>query len=348
MTKTVQAEAPIVLDGVRDDVNDTLRVLQEKIARHTPRNLLRRSYYRGKHAAQQVSPVVPKIYQQLAFTLGWSGKAVDLLARRCNVETFVWPGGDVESLGLAEVWDGNRLRTEINQGITSSLVSTSFVVTTVGSDGEPKGLVQFADALEATGTWNPRSRSLDAFLWITSRDDDGHALSLSLYLPNETYVADKVDGEWVVQVITHTWGVPVEPLAYNPELSRPFGSSRISRPVMAIQDQAVRALMRLEGHLDVHAFPDYWMLGADPSIFGKAEWRVMLGRVKGIPDDDNAENPRADVKQFSASSPEPHLAALNAFAKLFARETSLPDTALAITDVSNPTSAESYDASQYN
>src|SRR5690606_17078603 len=34
-------------------------------------------------------------------------------------------------------------------------------------------------------------------------------------------------------------------------------------------------------------------------------------------------------------------------AKMFARATSLPDTAVAITDLSNPTSAEAYDASQY-
>lgn len=105
--------------------------------------------------------------------------------------------------------------------------------------------------------------------------------------------------------------------------------------------------------MDVYSFPEVWMLGADQSIFKnpdgsvKASWQVMLGRVKGIPDDDMAENPRADVKQFQAASPEPHLAHLNALAKLFARESQLPDTALAITDVSNPTSAESYDASQY-
>src|SRR5690606_39272997 len=71
------------------------------------------------------------------------------------------------------------------------------------------------------------------------------------------------------------------------------------------------------------------------------------GADQGHPDDDDAENPRADVKQFPAATPEPHLASLNAYAKMFARATSLPDTAVAITDLSNPTSAEAYDASQY-
>src|SRR5690606_35558326 len=74
-----------------------------------------------------------------------------------------------------------------------------------------------------------------------------------------------------------------------------------------------------------------------------------LGRIKGVPDDPSDANPqtaRADVKKFDASSPEPHLASLNAFAKLFAREASLPDTSLAITDFANPTASEAYEASQ--
>lgn len=107
--------------------------------------------------------------------------------------------------------------------------------------------------------------------------------------------------------------------------------------------------------MDVYAYPEFWLLGSDASVFKnpdgsmKASWQVMLGRLKAIPDDDSAPEglERPSVQKFDAASPEPHLAALNAFAKLFARETSLPDTALAITDVSNPTSAESYDASQY-
>lgn len=105
--------------------------------------------------------------------------------------------------------------------------------------------------------------------------------------------------------------------------------------------------------MDVYSYPELWMLGADPSIFKNADgtqqtaWQIRLGRIKGIPDDDGAEVPRADVKQIPGSDPTPHLADINALAKLMAREASLPDTAVAISDIANPTSAESYDSSQY-
>jgi hypothetical protein len=123
---------------------------------------------------------------------------------------------------------------------------------------------------------------------------------------------------------------------------------------MSLHDQGLREIIRLEGHMDIYSYPEMWMLGADESIFKnadgsqKASWQIVLGRIKGIPDDEDASNPRAEVKQFPASSPEPHLSALNAFSKMFAREANLPDSSLAITDFANPTSAEAYDASQHD
>ncbi len=72
----------------------------------------------------------------------------------------------------------------------------------------------------------------------------------------------------------------------------------------------------------------------------------MLGRIKGIPDDPGAETPRADVKQFSASSPQPHIDQLKQQAQLFSGETSIPLTSLGVSDMSNPTSGDSYIASR--
>ena len=112
--------------------------------------------------------------------------------------------------------------------------------------------------------------------------------------------------------------------------------------------------------MDIYSYPDFWLLGAlAKDVKGEnganvAAMAAALGRIRGIPDlpadDPNARDnnlDRADVKQFPASTPTPNLAKINAMAKLFARESSLPDSALAITDFANPTSADSYDASQY-
>lgn len=107
--------------------------------------------------------------------------------------------------------------------------------------------------------------------------------------------------------------------------------------------------------MDVYSYPEFWMLGGDMSAFKnadgsqKAVWQVMLGRIKGIEDNPNKPDAlaRVDVKQFPAASPAPHGDALDLLSRAFAREASLPDSAVALKGMSNPTSADSYDASQY-
>lgn len=342
--------------GLSDDELVTLNLCAEELAKKAPRNLLRSSHYDGKRAVQQIGTVIPPQYANIGLALGWAAKGVDGLARRCNLEKMIWPDGDLESLGMNELEESNFLFSEISQGRTDSLIhGVNYLITTKGDEsaGEPASLVHAKDALNAFGEWNTRRRALDNLLSVTSRND-GKITGFVLYLDNLTINAEKVDGVWQVDRSVHPWHVPADPLVYRPRGSRRMGKSRITRPVMAHVSSALRSLVRLEGHMDVYTIPKLILLGADESIFKnadgttKAAWQIALGRAFGIPDDEDATNPRADVKQFDAQSPEPHLAQLNALAKLMARETDLPDSDFALTDMANPTSADSYSASREN
>jgi hypothetical protein len=348
----------IRLPGVDDDTNGLLAGLVKHLDAHSVTNATLDAYYDAeKNLRKMHGGVVPEQYFRLGLALGWSSKAVDALGRRCNLDGMVWADGDLGSLGYREVWDGNHLDAETGQGVTSALIhGLAFVVASRGEEDEPGGLVHFYSASDATGTRNARTRRLDDLLVVNDRDKDGEPTAITLYLPGRTITGTLEDGKWRADVSEHPFDVPAAPLVYRPRLRRPMGRSRLTRPVRGIQDAAARALVRLEGHMDVYAYPEFWMLGADESIFKDEsgnvlpKWRVMLGRIKGIPDDQDQDEPslaRADVKKFDAASPAPHLAALNAYSKLFARETSLPDSAVAITDFANPTSADAYDAAQY-
>lgn len=346
------------LPEVDDDTNVTLDRLLTKLARLEVRNRMLDAYYDAeKNMRRMHGGIVPEQYYRLGLVLGWAAKGVDALGRRCNLDGMVWADGDLGSLGYREMWDGNRLGSETDQGITSALVhGPAYVVASRGGDGEPAGLVHYYSATDAIGERNARTRNLDNLLVIHDRDNQD-ITALTLYLPDVTVTAVLEGRKWDVEISTNVFGeVTAAPLLYSPRLNKPMGRTRITRPVRGFQDAAARALVRLEGHMDVYAYPEFWMLGADPSVFRDQdgnpmpEWRQRLGRIKGIPDDKDEDEPslaRADVKQFAAASPAPHLADLNTLAKLTARELSLPDAALALTDFANPTSAESYDASQY-
>ena len=345
----------IALPSVSDDEHATINRLLKHLDEKADRNLLRASYYDGKHAARQVGTIIPPQYYRTGTTLGWSAKAVDMLARRCNLDAFVWPEGDLESLGFGEFEDGNHLRSRIKSGFVSSLIhGVSFLVNTRGDADakEPESLLHVKDAMNATGDWNSRRGGMDNLLSITSRDDRGQPTSLALYLDGVTVIGDRRSGIWKVERSEHSYGVPVEALVYKPSELNPFGASRISRPIMSIHNRALRAAIRMEAHMDVFSMPQLLLLGASEDIFKnadgsqKASWQIALGRVLGIPDDEDADNPRADIKHIAASSPEPHIAAFKQLAGEFSGEASIPLTSLGVSDMSNPTSADSYIASR--
>lgn len=333
----------IRVSGLSEDDNRLVNHLLRKLGEKMPKNLLRETYYDSKRVARQVSSVVPPAYHRMGVALGWAAKTVDGLANRCNLDGFVWTGGDLEDAGLPVLLDENRFLSEVRGGITTAMLyGPSFIVNTAGGEGEPESLIHFRSAKDATGDWNHRTRRMDNLLSVVDRDG-GEVTEFVLYQDGVTTTCVK-DGSWsVLDRHEHGHGVPVERLAYRPE-TKPFGQSRLTRSIMYHQDAALRTLIRAEGHMDVYSFPEMWMLGADESIFKNADgtlkqsWQVMLGRIKGIPDDEGATTPRADVKQFQAASPAAHLEWLNVLAKQIANESNLPVAEFALTDYANPTS----------
>ncbi|MDQ0726818.1 phage portal protein [Microbacterium sp. W4I20] len=343
--------------GLSEDETVTVNFLAKQLKDKTSHNRKRSDLYDGKSALRQVGTIIPPQYHRLGLALGWTAKGVDGLGRRCTLEQMVWADGDLDSLGMPELEDSNFLLSELSQGRTDSLIhGISYLITTQGdvSDDEPKALVHAKDALNATGEWNNRKRRLDNLLSVTSRDRN-KITGFVLYLDGETINADLVDGSWELDRSEHPWHVPVDPLVYKPRSSKRMGRSRITPAAISHQYAAVRELVRLEAHMDVFTIPQLILLGANEAMFKnpdgsyKASWQIALGRALAIPDDDDppaGSNGRADVQHIAAQSPAPHLADLNALAKLEAREYDLPDSAFALTDMANPTSADSYNASR--
>lgn len=345
------ADERILVDGLDDDETRTVNYLANELKDRSRRNSLRSSYYDAKRAVKMVGTTIPAQYRNLALALGWPAKAVDGLARRCKLDRMIWSDGDLNSIGMRELADSNFLYSEIAQAGTDSLLhGVSYLITTQGVGDEPRALIHAKDALNAFGEWNNRKRRLDNLLSVTGWSK-GKISGFVLYLDGETINVEHQDGVLtVVNRSEHPWHVPAEPLVYRPRTSKRLGRSRITRPVMSHTDSALRTLVRLEAHMDIYAIAKMIILGGSDKVFRnpdgtpKSEIQLLMGRWFGIPDNESAENPRADVQQFTAESPEPHLADLNALAKLMARETDLPDSDFALTDMANPTSAEAYDS----
>ncbi|MBI3226620.1 MAG: phage portal protein [Mycolicibacterium cosmeticum] len=353
--------ARVHLPGVEPDTNDLINGLLGELRKRQPRNYLRACYYDGRRAVRKFgSGVIPPEYFKLGLALGWAAKSVDILARRCNLDGYTWADGDLDSLGYQEVWDTNFFGSQSSSAIISSLIhGPSFLINTTGAEDrdEPDSLIHVADAMNATGELNTRTHRLDNLLRVLKRDENRNPLSLVLYLDGATLTAsrDTAGHKWSVNWNEHPWGVPAEAVVYHPRVGREYGSSRISRVVMALQDRALRSMIRMEGHADLFSYPELWMLGANPRdvLVDDAGnplpmWQAVMGRIKGIDDDtdaldDQGRASRADVKQFQQSSPAPHIDLFTQCAMDFAGETDLPVSALGVQARTNTTTADGSD-----
>lgn len=337
---------------------DSLDALWAQLLAKRPRNIERAARYDGKNAVADLGISTPPSMRKLAIVLGWPAKAVDILNRRCNLDGFDVAGVDAESLGLFDVGLGdierdNNLNLEASQAGVSSLIhATSFLITTQGDEdaGEPPALITAKDALSGTGTWNARVRRLDRFLSVIETDDKGVPTHFVLYFPGLTVTCIKSGIRWSVERMEHPFGMPVEALPYQPRLGRPFGSSRISRAVMSIHDSALRTVLRSEVSAEFYSAPQRVLLGSDESAFKNADgsiktaWQAILGRVWAVPDDNGGDVPRADIKEFTQASQQPHVDQLRAWAQLYSGETSIPLSSLGISGDANPTSSDAYEA----
>ena len=349
----------IRIADLRHDEQAALDVLVATWREKRTRNNLRSAFYDMKNSEQSLmGSNIPATIRNRRFVLGWSAIAVDKLNRRCNIDGFYDANGsDLDDFGLGELWRSNRLGAELPQAGVSSLIhSCSFLVTTKGDTqaGEPAVLLMGKDATSSAAVWDVRRREVSSFLSITDVDSGGEPVGMAMYLPNLNVIMSKRDGRWFVERRPHSFGVPVDPLRYQPRLGRPLGRSRITRAVMSIHMQALAAMIRADVNGEAYSLPRYVLLGATEEAFkyadgsAKPAWQAAWDAVWAVGDDVDAPQglERADVKQFHGQSPEPQNAHLRMLAQMFSGETGIPVGELGLIGDANPTSAEALMASR--
>lgn len=336
--------------GLNADTQQVLNELGTQWARCLPRNIERMMYLDAKNRLKDLAvSIPPNILDKLETVLGWPAKAVYELSNRIVFERVAGVDEtDRDPFGLATLLEDNRFEIEFPQAVSSSLAqSVAFVSTTNGDTdaGEPDVLVAFHSALWATGLWNRRTRSLRAGMLVNDVDELGVPTMLTVMVPGETIVCLKGTAGWYVGDVypNHLRGrIPMEAMPFRPTLERPFGRSRIDRPVMSVTDRAMRASARLEVHSELFSALKLILLGADEKAFQSSDgksiplWSFYMGRLNTLSKDEDGDLPK--LEQIAAQSPEPHIAVLRQLAAEFSGHTGVPLGSLGIA-TDNPESA---------
>ncbi|GAA1323092.1 hypothetical protein ACFSWE_08575 [Leucobacter albus] len=327
-----------------DEESKTFHQLYDQLNRFKRRNQLRDRYGDSKKTLDQVGFSIPPHMASFQAVLGWPDKACGVLARRLRPRLFA----SVDESSLLE--EVNRHFSSADTQLVERMAIESatrhgaaFVFTSAGNTalGEPEVIHSVCTALTATALQDPRSRRITAALEVV---DGGFNMSL----PGRTLFVGRRGNQWGLldEFATTPGRVLCTAYVIGGRVDRPFGKSRITRPVMALTDMAVRVMLRQEVSAEFFSSPQRYMLGATEDMFvgpngePRTGWETMLGALLAVPDDeDKYENQRVTVGQFAQMSMQPHSDHLRTVAMMFSGETSIPASFLGILH-DNPSSAE--------
>jgi len=338
-----------VVAGLTDDQQQAFAKMWNKWQSKRAKNQLLDEYYDYRAMFKNIGISIPAEMRMAQAALGWPAKAVQSLARKHVFEGYTLDG-QLDPFGLDEILTANNFTTELPQAITAAYRhSCSFITVTAGdvAAGEPPVVIQARDAAWATGIWDRRRRCLSSAMAVTDTDDLSQPTGITLYFADDVVRLTSDRGSWSAEHLGNPTGrVLVEMLTYDPQLSRPFGHSRITREVRYLTDAAIRTLTRTEVSAEFFSAPQRYVLGAGEDAFDGAKWSAFLGRVWGLSENqETLQNPV--VGQFPQMSMEPHLSMYRQLAQDFCSATNLPQSSVGLF-ADNPASAEAMQAAEYN
>jgi hypothetical protein len=344
MVNPISAAVSFV-DGVSDDDQNVIRELFEVWRRKYPRNVLRSAYFDAHQEFKDFGIAIPpKIRSRTRAVVGWPAKAVRALSDLSVWEGFSFSGQD--SLGLESIARENRLDVIIPQVVQSAYKhSCAFITVTGGGVGEPAVKFTPRAADWSAALWDHRAHRVRAALTITDVNKDRDVIAFDVFLSDKVISCERSGGAWrAVNIQEHSLGrVPVVALPADPQLDRPFGRSRITRPLMGLTDIGWRTIVRMESNAEFYSAPRVWFLGLDPDVIGDDKWTSLISVINSVSKDEDGEKPT--LQQVSQASMQPQSDMLKTIALMVASETDLPVNDLGIT-MDNPASAEAMAAAE--
>lgn len=299
--------------------------------------LQRYAYYDMTHKVRDFGISTPPRLMSHNPRLGWCRKAVDTLANRVTFREF-----RNDTFGFNSIFRANNKDIFVDSAIKGALISAcDFAYISKGQEEEIR--IQIIDGGNATGIIDPITNLLTEGLAVLKRDDKGNAL-IEAYFTKEK--VEIIEGDKVVSKYNAPGNyATLVPIINDPDATRPFGQSRISRACMSIEEAAIRTIKRSEISAEFYSFPQKYVLGTSEDAEIPDKWAAAMSSMLEFTLDEDGNKPT--VGQFSQQSMAPHVEQLKMFANLFSGETGLSLDDLGFPG-SNPMSAESIKATHEN
>lgn len=338
------------IDGVTDGELSQIRHALGVWRARKEKNLTRSLYYDTEQAFKDLGLTLPPQLKNAKFYLGWGMQAVRKPAMRSQFDGLRLPGSD-DAFELGETLAENQFGLEFSQAIISANKhGVSFATVGKGDAGEAAAQILFHSAEVSVGVWDRRKRRMSLCLTISEMDKDGKPTEFVVYLPDAVLTCKKGRAWTAVRLANRTGRILAVPVRHDPQLTRPFGRSRLTNSVMALCDMAVRAYVRMEGNAEFYSTPQLALLGVDADAFAggladSQKFKLAMDRFIALTKDQDGDKP--DLKQLQQATMTPHSDMLRTVAMAFSGETDIPPSSLGIIH-DQPASAEAIRAAEHD
>lgn len=296
-------------------------------------------YYDGSQRLEHIGLAVPPELRRFETVVNWNRVAVDSVADRLSVKSFILPGEETASAALREGWDANNLDSEsVIHAQETLTLGRGYVTVGTNEEDREHPLITVESPREIAVDIDKRHRRINAAVRMYDHEP-GEVLPrfATLYLPDSTQWLER-DGKggWtVLDRDDHRLGrVPIVMFLNRRRLGKWDGVSEM-KDVIPLVDAAARSLTNLQIAGETHSVPQKWVVSASKGDFVDGAgnpipaWESYYSAIWATGNKD------AKMGQFNASDLKNFHDTVNHYGQLVSSVTGLPLRYLGQTSV-NP------------
>lgn len=326
----------------RGDINqeqrDALYRLMNVWDARLSRNRLRRDFFELHVNVKNVGIALSdEMVRKLEVACGWPKKAVSMPAERSRIDGWTFESGR-PSEDLLRIMRDNSFGAKYDMAAQSELTHGLMCWTLSRADvGRSRVRIKTHSAETSAVEWDGGlERVRDGIAVIDTRPMWPKSLTMTpcainLYTDDATVVLtlDDDNVHWTARTQANPMGRPlIEPMVFQPSVTRPLGSSRITRAVMSTVMRKLRNDMRSEIGAEIFTTPQKYLLGATDEAFDMDRYESYMGNIFLAGKDEDGDVPK--FGQLQQGTMQPLVDYSRALAAEFAGETSIPITSLGI------------------
>lgn len=315
---------------------------------HAAANAEKRKYYEGHIRLSEVNLglALPKGMQGLEIGCAWGEKTVDVLAARSLFDGFVGASGE-DAETMTRIMNANRLKAEYPKACRDEL-KYGCTFATLSADPVIGCRIRFHSPETAAAEWDgEKGRIARGFAIIDRKTDPTtHQETPTLihyHTDSAVWVLRRNKNAWSAKAYPHQMGRPLmEPMTWNATNAKPFGRSRLKKPIRELIRGYVRTVANATIALEFATSPQKYLLGVSDKQYDAAvgeKFKLYVGSVFMA-----TENPQTGEKptfgQLSQGTLEPHVQQLRMLATQFSAATGLTVTDVGVVNDANPTSSD--------